>query len=78
MLRPPPLPAAAMPSFLATVSAAFALRRKTLRNALAAAWGRQAADRAVAAAGLGERVRAEALGLDELLALHAAREPAGR
>jgi 16S rRNA (adenine1518-N6/adenine1519-N6)-dimethyltransferase len=76
-LRPPPLPAAAMPAFLATVSAAFALRRKTLRNALAAAWGRDAADRAVAAAGLGDRVRAEVLGLDELLALHAAREAAG-
>jgi 16S rRNA (adenine1518-N6/adenine1519-N6)-dimethyltransferase len=76
-LRPPPLPAAAMPAFLATVSAAFALRRKTLRNALAAAWGRETADRVVAAAGLGDRVRAEALGLDELLALHAAREAAG-
>lgn len=77
LLRPPPLPAAAMPAFLATVSAAFALRRKTLRNALAAAWGRPAAERTLAAAGFDSKVRAESLGLEELLALHAARLEAG-
>jgi len=72
-LRAPPLAAAAMPAFLATVSAAFALRRKTLRNALAAAWGRAEADRVVEASGLDPRVRAERLGLAELLSLHAVR-----
>lgn len=74
VLRPPPLPPAEMPAFLKTVSAAFALRRKTLRNSLASAFGKQAAARAVeslvAEEGWDPRVRAEALDLDRLLALH--------
>jgi 16S rRNA (adenine1518-N6/adenine1519-N6)-dimethyltransferase len=77
-LRPPPLPAAEMPGFLATVRAAFAKRRKTLRNSLAAAWGRDEAERALAAFlpahGLPPTARAERLGLAELVALHRARE----
>lgn len=77
-LRPPPLPDAEMPDFLATVRAAFAKRRKTLRNSLAAAWGRDEAERALAAFlpahGLPPTARAERLGLAELVALHQARE----
>lgn len=77
-LRPPPLPRAEMPGFLATVRAAFAKRRKTLRNSLAAAWGRDEAERALAAflpaLGLPPTARAERLGLAELVALHRARE----
>lgn len=73
-LRPPPLPEAAMPAFLATVRLAFAQRRKTLRNALAAGWGREGAEAALAAAGVPGTVRAEELGVAELLAIHAARE----
>lgn len=69
-LRPPPLPAHEMPAFLDTVRRAFAQRRKTLRNALAAAWGRERAVAVIAAAGLPDDVRAERLGLAELLALH--------
>ncbi len=69
-LRPPPLPAGEMPAFLDTVRLAFAQRRKTLRNALAAAWGRDRAVAVIAAAGLPEDVRAERLGLAELLSLH--------
>jgi 16S rRNA (adenine1518-N6/adenine1519-N6)-dimethyltransferase len=76
-LRPPPLPEAKMPAFLATVRAAFAKRRKTLRNSLAAAWGRDEAERTLAAFlpahGLPPTARAERLGLAELVALHRAR-----
>jgi 16S rRNA (adenine1518-N6/adenine1519-N6)-dimethyltransferase len=70
-LRPPPLPDGEMPAFLATVRLAFAQRRKTLRNALAAGWGRERAAAALAAFGLPDDARAERLGLAELLALHA-------
>lgn len=76
-LRPPPLPEAEMPAFLATVRAAFLKRRKTLRNSLAAAWGRDEAERALAAFlpahALPPTARAERLGVDELVALHHAR-----
>jgi 16S rRNA (adenine1518-N6/adenine1519-N6)-dimethyltransferase len=70
-LHPPPLPADAMPGFLAMVRLAFGQRRKTLRNALAAGWGRQRAEEVLAATRLPDKVRAEELGLDELLALWA-------
>jgi 16S rRNA (adenine1518-N6/adenine1519-N6)-dimethyltransferase len=69
-LRPPPLPDGEMPAFLATVRLAFGQRRKTLRNALAAGWGRERAGAVLAALGLPEDARAERLGLPELLALH--------
>jgi 16S rRNA (adenine1518-N6/adenine1519-N6)-dimethyltransferase len=69
-LRPPPLPDREMPAFLDTVRFAFAQRRKTLRNALAAAWGRDRAVAVIAAVGLPDDVRAERLGLREFLALH--------
>jgi 16S rRNA (adenine1518-N6/adenine1519-N6)-dimethyltransferase len=77
-LRPPPLPEEAMPAFLATVRLAFAQRRKTLRNALAAGWGRERAAAALAALGLPADARAERLGLAELLALHALAEAHAR
>ncbi|HEV3459486.1 MAG TPA: 16S rRNA (adenine(1518)-N(6)/adenine(1519)-N(6))-dimethyltransferase RsmA [Thermoanaerobaculia bacterium] len=69
-LKAPPLPEDEMPAFLATVRLAFAQRRKTLRNALAAGWGRERAAVVLAGMGLREDVRAERLGLEELLALH--------
>lgn len=76
-LRPPPLPEGEMPAFLATVRAAFLKRRKTLRNSLAAAWGRDEAERTLAtflsAHGLPATARAERLGIAELVALHRAR-----
>jgi 16S rRNA (adenine1518-N6/adenine1519-N6)-dimethyltransferase len=71
-LRPPPLPEDEMPAFLATVRLAFGQRRKTLRNALAAGWGRERAAAVLAALGLPDDARAERLGLPELLALHRA------
>jgi 16S rRNA (adenine1518-N6/adenine1519-N6)-dimethyltransferase len=69
-LRPPPLPEEVMPAFLATVRLAFAQRRKTLRNALAAGWGRERAAAVLKALALPADARAERLGLAELLALH--------
>src|ERR1700724_954041 len=71
-LRPPPLPAGEMAAFLATLRLAFRQRRKTLRNALAAGWGRERAGAVLGALGLPDDARAERLGLPELLALHRA------
>ncbi len=75
--RPPPLPAGEMEAFDATVRRAFAQRRKTLRNALAAGWGREAADALLADLGLGPRTRAETLALGDFVALHRAVREAG-
>lgn len=71
-LHRPPLAEDHMPSFLRTVRLAFGQRRKTLVNALAAGWGtggKTKAREVVAAAGLDPKVRAEALGVPELVAL---------
>lgn len=69
-LHPPPLSPEEVPAFVSLVRLAFAQRRKTLRNALAAGWGRGRAEAVLAAAGVGERVRAEELGLPELLEIY--------
>jgi 16S rRNA (adenine1518-N6/adenine1519-N6)-dimethyltransferase len=69
-LHPPPLLEAEMPDFIALVRLAFAQRRKTLRNALAAGWGRERAEAVLAAAGIPERARAEELGLGEFLEIY--------
>jgi 16S rRNA (adenine1518-N6/adenine1519-N6)-dimethyltransferase len=66
-LRPPPVPDDEMPAFVAFVRQAFAKRRKTLRNSLGAAWGKERAAAVLAAAGVPERARAEELGLGEFL-----------
>lgn len=77
--HPPPVPEKDMPGFVDTVRLAFGQRRKTLVNALAAGWGKDGKKRArevVATVGLEARVRAEALGLEELVAVwKAANEP---
>ena len=70
-LREPPLSETAMPDFVAFVRLAFAQRRKTLRNALAAGWGRERTAAVLSAAGIRERTRAEELGLGELLKIYA-------
>ena len=62
-----------LPSFLRLVRLAFAQRRKTLRNALAAGWGRPRAEAVLAAVGLERRCRAESLGVEGFVALHGAR-----
>lgn len=73
-LREPPLPEGEMAGFLATVRLAFARRRKTLRNSLASGLGRgragEVAGELARRLGRDPRVRAEELGLAELLALH--------
>ena len=68
-LRAPPLPSEEMPAFIRFVRLAFGQRRKTLRNALAAGWGREKAESVLAAAGMRDKVRAEELGLEELLGI---------
>ncbi|MBK9090340.1 MAG: ribosomal RNA small subunit methyltransferase A [Holophagales bacterium] len=54
---------------IAVASAGFGVRRKTLTNALGAAWGREAAAAAVAEAGLSPTARAEELGPEVFLSL---------
>lgn len=51
------------------VRAAFSHRRKTLRNSLAASWGRERADRSLAAAGLEQGMRPEQVDLAGYVAL---------
>lgn len=75
-LREPPLPAPAMAAFERTVHLAFGQRRKTLRRALAAGWGREEAAVALRAAGIESSRRAETLSLAEFLALEGARRGA--
>jgi 16S rRNA (adenine1518-N6/adenine1519-N6)-dimethyltransferase len=69
VLHPPPVPPEDLAAFIAMVRLAFGQRRKTLRNSLAAGWGREKAEAVLAAVGLPEKVRAEALGLEEFLAI---------
>ncbi|HEX7180878.1 MAG TPA: 16S rRNA (adenine(1518)-N(6)/adenine(1519)-N(6))-dimethyltransferase RsmA [Thermoanaerobaculia bacterium] len=68
-LQAPPLPPEEMPGFVRMVRLAFGQRRKTLRNALAAGWGREKAEAALAAVRLPEKVRAEELELEEFLGI---------
>jgi len=68
-LHPPPLPAAEMPGFIAMIRLAFGQRRKTLRNALSAGWGKEKTEAVLAAAGFPAMARAEELGLAEFLTL---------
>ena len=60
------------------VRAAWSHRRKTLRNSLAASWGRERADRALADAGIEAGLRPEQVGLAGYVALaeadHASRD----
>ncbi len=69
-LQPPPLPETEMAGFISLVRLAFGQRRKTLRNALAAGWGKGRAEAVLAEAGIPERARAEELGLGEFLRIH--------
>ena len=67
--RPGPVAPAEYDRFKRLVRAAFSLRRKTLRNALASVFGRARADALVEIAGLEASVRAEALDLDAFVEL---------
>jgi 16S rRNA (adenine1518-N6/adenine1519-N6)-dimethyltransferase len=69
-LQEPLLPEKEMPDFIAFVRLAFAQRRKTLRNALAAGWGRERAEAVLGTAGIPERARAEELGMEEFLRIY--------
>ena len=63
-------------SFKDTVRAAFGARRKTLRNSLAASWGRDVATSVLREAELSGEVRAESLSLRDFVRLFRARERA--
>jgi 16S rRNA (adenine1518-N6/adenine1519-N6)-dimethyltransferase len=76
-LQPAPLSPAQWPGFVKTVQLAFNQRRKTLRNALAAGWGREEAERVLAVAGFSATARAQELGVAEFVALHGARALVG-
>lgn len=71
-LQPPPLPPGQMPELIALIRLAFNQRRKTLRNALAAGWGRERAEAVLSAVGLPEKIRGEELGLADFLAIYRA------
>lgn len=78
LLHPPPLPEDQMPAFVALVHLAFNQRRKTLRNALAARWGRERAEEVLQRAGVDGGRRAEELGLGEWVDLVSASFSASR
>lgn len=71
-LKPPPIPEEQMAAFTQTVRQAFAQRRKTLRNSLAAGWGKARAEEVLRRAMIEPGLRAERLDLDEYLRLHRA------
>lgn len=71
-MRHPPVDEVEMGAFTGLVQAAFAQRRKTLRNALGAAWGRSTALAALEAAGIDPGERAERLSLADFTRLHLA------
>ncbi len=68
-LHPPPLPSTAMPEFIQLIRLAFGQRRKTLRNCLAAGWGRELTAAVLGLAGLDPGTRAERLDLDDFVNL---------
>jgi 16S rRNA (adenine1518-N6/adenine1519-N6)-dimethyltransferase len=69
-LRPPPLPGPEMEAFQRLVRQGFAHKRKTLRNSLGAALGRERAEAVLCAAGLDPGARAETVGLEAWLELY--------
>jgi 16S rRNA (adenine1518-N6/adenine1519-N6)-dimethyltransferase len=75
-LHAPPLPEEKMPRFVDLVHLAFNQRRKTLRNALAAGWGREKAEEMLQRAGVEGGRRAEEVGLEGLIILSSLPSPA--
>jgi 16S rRNA (adenine1518-N6/adenine1519-N6)-dimethyltransferase len=67
--RPPPVAAADLPHLTAVVRAAFAARRKTLRNSLAMSYGNERAAAVLAACGMDPRRRAETWSLADFVRL---------
>jgi len=76
-LGAPAVPPERWAPFAAVVRLAFSQRRKTLRNALASGWGREAAAAVLAARGLPDDARAERLDVAAFLALADAAAAAG-
>jgi len=70
-VHPPPVAIEEMPKFTRLVRMAFAQRRKTLRNALAAGLGTDVAEALLMAMSWPPKVRAETLTLDDFVGLFA-------
>lgn len=77
-LREPARTGSAMESLRNVVWAAFGLRRKTLRNSLAATWGLKPTEAVLGGLAWHPRVRAESLSLEDFVGLAAAWEAAGK
>ena len=69
-LHPPPFDPSEYLAFRQLIHQAFGQRRKTLRNALSHSLGREKTSDLLTAAGVDERLRAEALHLEDFLRLH--------
>ena len=67
--KTPPVPVKDEAMYFAVVKAAFAQRRKMLSNALSAAFGRERALAALAAAGINPSARGETLGVEQFARL---------
>jgi len=78
VLTSPVLDEQEMGRFVATVRLAFSQRRKQLRNALGAGWGRKESDRSLAVAGIDPRRRAEQLSLADFVRLHQGHREIGK
>lgn len=74
----PPVKVADEAAFFAVVRAAFGQRRKMLSNALGAAFGKERATAALAAAGVAPTVRGETLSVEKFAAIAEGLAPDGR
>ena len=72
-LHRPPIPEDELDEFQSMVRLAFSQRRKTLRNALGAGFGKGQVEAWLATAGVSARARAEALTLSDFMDMHRSR-----
>ena len=73
-LKDPPVPAAQMAELATTIRLAFAYRRKTLRNSLAADWGPALANAVCDDLGLEHNTRAQELAVPDFVRLYQAHQ----
>jgi 16S rRNA (adenine1518-N6/adenine1519-N6)-dimethyltransferase len=73
-LKAPPVTREEMVGLAVTIRLAFAYRRKTLRNSLAAGWGAATATAVCEELGLGNSTRAQELALGDFVRLHQAHQ----
>jgi len=73
--KPPPVAPEERAGLSRVIRVGFAHRRKTLRNACAAEWGRQGAERILEESGINARLRAEVLSLADFVKIYRAFHP---